>query len=53
MANIALTLPKGQGPSFSLSSNLAGLGLAIPKSAGATAKIAKVVSRFLVALARI
>jgi hypothetical protein len=31
MANIALTLPKGQGPSFSLSSNLAGLGLAIPQ----------------------
>ncbi|WP_298802277.1 AsmA-like C-terminal region-containing protein [uncultured Lentibacter sp.] len=30
-AALALTLPRGQGPSFTLSSDLAGLGLAIPQ----------------------
>ena len=30
-ASLALTLPKGQGPRFTLASDLAGLGLAIPQ----------------------
>ncbi|MCV2891923.1 AsmA-like C-terminal region-containing protein [Lentibacter sp. XHP0401] len=43
-ADIALTLAKGQGPSFSLTSDLAGLGLAIPQigwshGAGNTGKL--------------